>query len=117
MELNWPEELERDKLYYSIGDVADALDLQQSTLRYWEDEFTVLNPDSSPGGQRRYRQEDVKTVLRVKHLLRNEKFKIEGAKQKLQNWDSYESTAKVAESIRSVCEDSIDRINEFVESL
>lgn len=117
MELNWPESLEREKLYYSIGDIADALDLQQSTLRYWEDEFSVLNPDSSPGGQRRYRQEDVKIVLRVKHLLRNEKFKIEGAKQKLRNWDSYESTAKVARTIQSVCDDSIDRINDFVESL
>lgn len=117
MDLNWPDELERDKLYYSIGEVADALDLQQSTLRYWEDEFSVLNPDSSPGGQRRYRQEDVKTVMRVKHLLRHEKFKIEGAKQKLKDWDSYQSTAKITQSIQSACEDSIDRINSFVESL
>lgn len=117
VDLKWPEDLEEDKLYYSIGDVADALDLQQSTLRYWEDEFSVLNPDSSPGGQRRYRQEDVKTVMRIRHLLREEKFKIEGAKQKLKDWDSFQSTVKVAESIRSICDDSIDRINEFVESL
>ncbi|MFB6344153.1 MAG: MerR family transcriptional regulator [bacterium] len=117
MDLNWPEQLEEDKLYYSIGDVADALDLQQSTLRYWEDEFSVLNPDSSPGGQRRYRQEDVKTVMRVRYLLREEKFKIEGAQQKLKEWDSFESTVKTAKSIRQICDDSISRINQFVESL
>jgi DNA-binding transcriptional MerR regulator len=117
MSLDWPEELPESKLYYSIGELADALDVQQSTLRYWEDEFDRLDPDHSPGGQRRYRQEDVRTVLRIRHLLRDEQFKIEGARGKLRNWSSYRSPQQTAERIRTLCDESLQDINEFIESL
>lgn len=117
MSLDWPEPLKKDKLYYSIGELSEALDVQQSTLRYWEDEFERLAPDHSPGGQRRYRQDDVQTVLKIKYLLREEEFKIQGARRKLKNWDSFQSPKKTANTIQSLCEESLSEIQDFKESL
>ncbi len=117
MSLEWPVDLPESKLYYSIGELSDALQIQQSTLRYWEDEFGRLDPDHSPGGQRRYRQEDVRTVLRIRHLLRDEQFKIEGAQRKLHNWSNYRSPQQTAERIRNLCDESIKDITQFIESL
>jgi DNA-binding transcriptional MerR regulator len=54
------------------------------TLRYWEREFeNFLNPVRTPGGQRRYRPEDIQTVFLIKRLLRDEMFSIAGAKRYL----------------------------------
>ncbi len=114
---DWPSSLSKEKLYYSIGELSDAIGLQQSTLRYWEDEFDRLDPDHSPGGQRRYRENDVETVLKIRYLLREEKFKIEGARTKLKNWNSFHSSRMTVNSIQSLCEESIRDIQDFVESL
>ena len=71
------------KAYYSIGDVCDLVDLKPHVLRYWETQFEVLNPNKNRAGNRVYRPKDVELVLLVKHLLYDEKYTIEGARQKL----------------------------------
>lgn len=54
------------------------------TLRYWETEFSdYLQPVRTPGGQRRYRPEDIQTVFTIKRLLRDEMFSIPGARKHL----------------------------------
>ena len=56
------------------------------TLRYWEREFSdFLAPTRTPGGQRRYRAEDIQTVLVLKRLLRDEMFSIAGARKHLRD--------------------------------
>lgn len=71
------------KVYYSIGEVCDLSGLKPHVLRYWETQFSVLNPTKNRAGNRVYRQRDVEIVLLVKHLLYDEKYTIEGANQKL----------------------------------
>ncbi|MDX1494359.1 MAG: MerR family transcriptional regulator [Longimicrobiales bacterium] len=71
------------KVYYSIGEVCDLSGLKPHVLRYWETQFSVLNPTKNRAGNRVYRQRDVEIVLLVKHLLYEEKYTIEGANQKL----------------------------------
>lgn len=71
------------KVYYSIGDVCDLSGLKPHVLRYWETQFSVLNPTKNRAGNRVYRQRDVEIVLLIKHLLYEEKYTIEGANQKL----------------------------------
>lgn len=71
------------KVYYSIGEVCDLTGLKPHVLRYWETQFSVLNPTKNRAGNRVYRQRDVEVVLLVKHLLYDEKYTIEGANQKL----------------------------------
>src|ERR1044072_1560291 len=73
-----------DKLYFKIGEVSELLKVEAYVLRYWESEFPVLSPKKSGTGHRLYRRKDVELLLRIKHLLYDKKFTIEGARQNLQ---------------------------------
>jgi DNA-binding transcriptional MerR regulator len=72
-----------DKLYYRIGEVCRITGVKPHVLRYWEQEFK-LHPERFGGTQRRYRQEDLETILTIKKLLYEERFTIIGAKKRLQ---------------------------------
>ena len=74
------------KLYYSIGDVSEMTDLKQYVLRYWETEFSILNPEKNKAGNRRYKKEDIKVVRHIKELLYDKKFTIRGAQQYLEDY-------------------------------
>ena len=71
-----------DKLYYRIGEVCRITGVKPHVLRYWEQEFK-LHPERFGGTQRRYRKEDLKTILTIKKLLYEERFTITGAKKRL----------------------------------
>ena len=73
-----------DKLYFKIGDVSEILGVEPYVLRYWETEFSQLSPKKSGTGHRLYRRKDVELLLRIKHLLYEKRFTIEGARQSLQ---------------------------------
>ena len=72
-----------DKLYFKIGEVSELLGVEAYVLRYWETEFPVLSPKKSGTGHRLYRRKDVELLLRIKHLLYDQRFTIEGARQSL----------------------------------
>jgi DNA-binding transcriptional MerR regulator len=72
-----------DKLYFKIGEVSELLGVEPYVLRYWESEFSVLSPKKSGTGHRLYRRKDVELLLRIKHLLYEKRFTIEGARQTL----------------------------------
>lgn len=69
------------KLYYSISEVSRLTNLEQYILRYWETEFDQLKPGKNRAGNRIYTNKDIKTILLIKKLLREEKYTIEGAKK------------------------------------
>jgi len=73
-----------DKLYFKIGEVAALLQLKTHVLRYWETEFSLLQPIKSRSNQRLYRHKDVETALLIKELLYRQGFTIAGARKKLQ---------------------------------
>ena len=73
------------KLYYSISEVSKITDLEQYVLRYWETEFDILRPAKNLAGNRIYTNKDIKLILLIKKLLREEKYTIEGAKKMLKN--------------------------------
>ena len=72
-----------DKLYFRIGEVANLCRLPAYVLRFWESEFPQLKPVKSSTGQRMYRKRDVESVLRIKQLLYEQGFTINGARQQL----------------------------------
>ena len=72
-----------DKLYFKIGEVSELLGVETYVLRYWETEFPALSPKKSGTGHRLYRRKDVELLLRIKHLLYEKRFTIEGARQSL----------------------------------
>lgn len=71
------------KLYYSISEVSKITDLEQYVLRYWESEFEQLKPAKNRAGNRIYTNRDIKLILYIKQLLRDQRYTIEGAKQVL----------------------------------
>ena len=71
------------KLYYSIGEVSKATELEQHVLRYWETEFPELAPQKNRAGRRIYTQSDIDFILEIKRLLKEEKYTIEGARKAL----------------------------------
>lgn len=72
---------EIQKLYYSIGEVSEQLDLEPHVLRYWESEFNVLHPRKNRAGRRVYTSDDIAIARRIQQLLKDEKYTIAGAKQ------------------------------------
>jgi DNA-binding transcriptional MerR regulator len=79
--------LNDEKLFYSIGEVAQILEVKPYVLRYWESEFKKLNPQKSPSGQRTYRKRDIQVALSIKKFLYDEKYTIAGAQVKLEEMD------------------------------
>lgn len=73
------------KLYFSISEVAEITDLQPYILRTWEKEFACLRPRRLHGKNRAYRQGDINLILLIKRLLYEERFTIQGVRQKLRN--------------------------------
>src|SRR5512133_3484311 len=84
-----------DKLYFKIGEVSELLGVEPYVLRYWESEFPGLSPKKSGTGHRLYRRKDVELLLRIKHLLYEKRFTIEGARQTLQAGGKAPKPAKV----------------------
>lgn len=73
------------KLYFSISEVAEITDLQPYILRTWEKEFACLRPRRLRGKNRAYRQRDINLILLIKRLLYEERFTVQGVRQKLKN--------------------------------
>src|SRR5580692_11568805 len=78
---------DEEKLFYTIGEVAQIVDVKPYVLRYWETEFRKLNPQKSVTGQRAYRQRDLRMALTIKRLLYEEQYTIAGAVKKLEELD------------------------------
>lgn len=79
------DELLFSKQYYNISVVADWFHVNTSLIRFWENEFDILQPRKTRKGDRLFRPEDVKNLQIISHLLRRRKFSIEGARQYLKD--------------------------------
>jgi DNA-binding transcriptional MerR regulator len=87
----------------SIGEVCNILNVKPHVLRYWEQEFEIVNPRKGRNGKRQYTRADLNNLHRIKHLLYEEKYTIEGAKQKI--WTELaDSNMDVKASIQSLRE-------------
>jgi len=74
---------DEEKLYYSISEVAEMTDVKPYVLRFWEKEFPLLRPKKNRGGNRTYQKREIALVSRIKNLLYEQGYTIEGARQKL----------------------------------
>ena len=69
-----------EKRYYSIGELANAFNVNTSLIRFWEKEFKSLSPKKNTSGKRKYTSEDVASLKQIFYLLKDKGFTIEGAK-------------------------------------
>jgi len=115
------------KLYYSISEVGKITGLEQYVLRYWESEFEQLKPAKNRAGNRIYTNKDIKLILHIKKLLREERYTIEGAKQVLQTWNPEDDGGEQLELLQEVksavkiqdaqLRDDIAEVKAFLEDL
>jgi DNA-binding transcriptional MerR regulator len=73
-----------EKMYRSISEVSELLDVKPHVLRYWETQFSMLRPRKNRAGNRMYRPEEIKLLYAIKDLLYGRRYTIEGAKRSLQ---------------------------------
>lgn len=69
-----------EKRYYSIGEVAQAFDVNTSLIRFWEKEFDALKPKKNAKGNRKFTPDDIKNLQLIFHLVKERGFTLEGAK-------------------------------------
>jgi DNA-binding transcriptional MerR regulator len=79
-----------EKLYWSIGEVAEQLGVNTSLIRYWEKEFGTLKPKRTGKGDRLYTKKDIEQLQRIQHLVKEKGFTLQGAREQLRKTDQVE---------------------------
>ncbi len=88
-----------EKLYYSMGEVAEMFDVNPSLIRHWESQFSVLRPKRNKKGNRLFTPQDVENLKRIYHLVKECGMTLDGAKRALRNQPSGDAAAREAELI------------------
>jgi DNA-binding transcriptional MerR regulator len=101
--VNIPEdEILFQRQYYSIGEVADMFGVNQSLLRFWENEFDIIQPRKNRKGDRHFRPIDIKNLELIYDLLRRRKLTIEGAKDFLKKNSRASAHFEMIQSLQSL---------------
>jgi len=74
-----------EKVFYSIGEVADMFQVNTSHIRFWENEFDILKPKKNKKGNRLFTKEDIENIKLIYHLVKERGLTLKGAKQKLKD--------------------------------
>jgi DNA-binding transcriptional MerR regulator len=99
-----------EKLYYSIGEVAELFEVNASLIRFWEKEFEILKPQKTDKGNRQFTKQDIENLRLIYHLVKERGYTLQGAKEKLrQNKEDVVNRVAVV--------DSLSRIREFLSEL
>jgi DNA-binding transcriptional MerR regulator len=92
-----------EKLYYSIGEVAEMLEVPVSTVRFWENEFAILKPMKNKKGNRLFTPQDIKNLRIIHHLVKDEGMTLAGTKKKLsEKWDETDHKYEITESLEKI---------------
>src|SRR6478672_6877201 len=104
------KEKEIEKLYYSIGEVAEMFNVAPSLIRFWESEFDLIQPKKNRKGNRQFTKEDIDSVRTIYHLVKEKGFTLQGAKEMLKN-----DTQEVKDKMDMI--DSLKRVRSFMVEL
>jgi len=104
------KEKEIEKIYYSIGEVAEQFNVAPSLIRFWESEFELIQPKKNRKGNRQFTKEDIENVRTIFHLVKQKGFTLQGAKEMLRNdtqavkdkMEIYESLKKIRQFLVEV---------------
>lgn len=98
------KEKDIEKLYYSIGEVADMFGVSKSLIRFWETEFDILKPRKNTKGNRLFTKKDIDNLKVIYHLVKEKGFTLDGARKKLKETqpEKLESNVDVSEKLKSL---------------
>ncbi len=100
--------------FFSIGEVCNLTNLKPHVLRYWESQFRFLSPAKNRSGNRVYKAREVELILLVKHLLYAEKYTIDGARQRI---EEYRRTGELKGAAKEVQGSVIRELREALEEV
>jgi DNA-binding transcriptional MerR regulator len=104
----------KEKIYYSIKEVSELLNVSYTTLRYWESEFESLHPRKTDKGTRQYKKEDIEEIRLIHHLVKQKKMTIAGARQKLKgNRDSVVKVEEIVSRLENIRQELLLLKQEF----
>lgn len=86
-----------DKLFYSMGEVAEMFDVNTSLIRHWESQFSILRPKRNKKGNRLFSPQDVENLKLIYHLVKERGMTLEGAKKALRKAPSESGVDRDAE--------------------
>jgi len=96
---------ETEKIYWTIGEVADMFSVNASLIRFWEKEFDIISPHKNKKGDRMFTREDVENIRIIYHLVKERGFTLQGAREKLkQNKGDTTNTVEVVRSLKKIRE-------------
>jgi DNA-binding transcriptional MerR regulator len=98
-----------EKLYYSIGEIAEAFDVNPSLIRFWEKEFEILTPKKNTKGTRKFTAQDIDKFELIHFLVKERGFTLEGAKKEIHSQNS--SQHQIVRRLKSIREELL-RIRE-----
>ena len=75
----------QEKRYFSIGEVASKFNVNPSLIRFWEQEFKILNPKKNSRGNRKFTKKDIESLNKIYFLLKEKGYTIQGAKDYIRN--------------------------------
>ncbi|MEZ5071869.1 MAG: MerR family transcriptional regulator [Bacteroidales bacterium] len=94
-----------EKLYYSIGEVADMFQVNTSLIRYWEKEFDIIKPKKNKKGNRLFTQKDIDHFHIIYHLVKEKGMTLKGAQKKMrENKEDTEHTFEIVKSLERIKE-------------
>lgn len=104
-----------ERLYYSISEVAEQLNVNASLLRFWEKEFPQLKPHKNEKGTRFYTQEDIRLIKQIYYLVREQNLTLEGARHHLKkNKEGVAQRQEVIERLRNIRKELLSIRKELV---
>ena len=99
------KEKEIEKVYFTIGEVAEDFNVATSLVRFWESEFDILSPKKNKKGNRQFTKSDIQKLKLIYHLVKERGFTLQGAKDMLQNSpDELQDKMEMIASLHSVKE-------------
>jgi DNA-binding transcriptional MerR regulator len=90
------KEKEIEKLYYTIGEVAQLFGVNTSHIRFWSNEFDVIRPSTNKKGNRMYTRDDIENFRKIYHLVKEKGYTLRGAKTELKDMKNRPAEVLVA---------------------
>lgn len=101
---------ETEKLYYSIGEVAEMFDVKTSLIRFWEKEFDIIKPQKNTKGNRLFTKKDIENFRVIHHLVKDKGFTLQGAKEHLKG-------SKVSKEVINKNAETVNKLKKLKEAL
>jgi DNA-binding transcriptional MerR regulator len=92
-----------EKIYYTIGEVAELFEVNTSLIRFWENEFDFLSPQKNKKGNRLFTKEDINKIRIIYHLVKEKGYTLQGARERIKlNKEDVEKQVEIIDSLQRI---------------